>query len=313
MPKEDLLAGVIGLVVGDALGVPVEFDRREELKKDPVKEMREYGTYNQPRGTWSDDSSLTLCLMESLCDGYDLADQGAKFIKYLNNAYLTPHGKVFDIGNTTRLSIRRLENGVEPIKAGGNDEYDNGNGSVMRILPLVYYIQDLEAEERLEKIAEVSSLTHAHPRAILGCGIYVEFALNLLAGLKLKEAYNEMKKVIKARYNKNPYQKEMNHYKRILEKEIGQLPEGEIKSSGYVVDTLEAVFWVLFNSNSYQGAVLTAVNLGDDTDTIAAIVGSLAGIYYGYQEIPDNWIDNIVKKDEILKVVDRFHKVIEAR
>ncbi len=313
MPKEDLLAGVMGLVVADALGVPVEFETREELKKDPVKEMREYGTYDQPQGTWSDDSSLTLCLMESLCDGYDLADQGAKFIKYLNNAYLTPHGETFDIGNITRLSIRRLENGVEPIKAGGNDEDDNGNGSVMRILPLVYYVQDLEVGERLEKIAEVSSLTHAHPRAILGCGIYVEFALNLFAGFKLKEAYSEMKKVIKDHYNKVPYQKEMNHYKRILEEEIDQLPKTEIRSSGYVVETLEAVFWVLFNSNSYKEAVLKAVNLGEDTDTIAAIVGSLAGIYYGYQEIPDNWIDNIVKKDEILEVVNRFHKVIEAR
>ncbi|MCK8818141.1 ADP-ribosylglycohydrolase family protein [Natroniella sulfidigena] len=308
MKKDDLLAGIMGLVIGDAVGVPVEFKTRVELKADPVKDMRGYGKYNQPVGTWSDDSSLTFCLMESLCTGYDLADLGAKFVSWFNDGYLTPHNEAFDIGICTEESIRRLEEGVAPVEAGGRDEYDNGNGSLMRILPLAYYLKDIAVEERLKKIAEVSSLTHAHPRSILGCGIYVEFAIKLVEGAELEEAYQETKEIIKEYYQQAPYQEELEHYHRILEAEIGQLKEDEIKSTGYVVDTLEAALWVLFNSHSYQEAILKAVNLGEDTDTVAAVTGGLAGIYYGYQALPKEWMGKIVKKDEILKLVDEFQQ-----
>ncbi|MCK8826602.1 ADP-ribosylglycohydrolase family protein [Natroniella acetigena] len=308
MKKDDLLAGIMGFVIGDAVGVPVEFKTREELKADPVKDMREYGTHKQPRGTWSDDSSLTFCLVESLCNNYDLADLGAKFVSWFNDGYLTPHDEAFDIGFTTEESIKRIENGIDPVEAGGRDEYDNGNGSLMRVLPLAYYLKDVELEERLKKIAEVSSLTHAHPRSILGCGIYVEFAIKLLEGAELEEAYQKTKEMIKEYYQKPPYQEELEHYHRILEAEISQFKEDEIKSTGYVVDTLEAALWVLFNSNSYQQAILKAVNLGEDTDTVAAVTGGLAGVYYGYQDIPKEWIEKIVKKDEILKLIDKFYQ-----
>lgn len=310
MKQANIKAGILGHTVGDALGVPVEFKTREELRKNPVKTMRSYGTYNQPQGTWSDDSSLTFCLLESLCTGYNLEDIGTKFVKWLNNSYWTPHGETFDVGNTTRQAIKKIENGSAPAQAGGNDEYDNGNGSLMRILPLVYYTKEMLREERLTKVKEVSSITHAHRRAIIGCSIYMEFAINLLDGDKLDIAYKKMQKTIKEYYKREAYKNELSYYQRILDNDISELKVEKIKSSGYVVDTLEAVLWLLLNEDSYRETVLKAVNLGQDTDTVAAIAGGLAGIYYGYQSIPKQWLDNVVMKKEILELIERFYQKV---
>lgn len=308
MLKNKLKAGIIGHLVGDALGVPVEFKSREELKKDPVSDMRGYGTYNQAPGTWSDDSSLTLCLMESLLNGYDLNDQAEKFISWLDDAYWTARGETFDVGNTTRTSIARLRQGIKPTAAGAGGERDNGNGSLMRILPLAFYLLDTTAEEKFKKTKEVSSLTHSHPRSILGCYLYLDFAQRLIIGTGLRQSYEQTVEHIYQFIQKDNFTSELKYYNLILAGSIKDLAEAEIKSSGYVVDTLEAVFWVLLNSNSYQEAVLKAVNLGEDTDTIAAITGGLAGIYYGFKEIPQNWIGELARLDDVLQLTNKFAK-----
>ena len=151
----DLLSGIFGFCVGDALGVPVEFESREEREKDEVHEMRAYGTHHQYFGTWSDDTSLTLCLIDSLKNGYDLRDIADKFLEFYFNALWTPHGKVFDIGNTTVLAIQQISMG-EPLEfCGGNSENSNGNGSLMRILPLAYYLKDTGSFEKVRIIEEV--------------------------------------------------------------------------------------------------------------------------------------------------------------
>jgi ADP-ribosylglycohydrolase len=304
--EEKLKAGIIGHLTGDALGVPVEFKKREELKKDPVEDMRGYGTYNQPPGTWSDDSSLTLCLLESLIDGYDLNDQADKFVSWLYDAYWTARDETFDVGNTTRLSISKLREGHQPLLAGSGGERDNGNGSLMRILPLVFYLLDADPAERFKKTREVSSLTHSHPRSVLGCYIYLDFAARIIKGSNLEKAYKKTKEHIKDFIKEEAYSSELKHYSRILEGDIGALDEDEIRSSGYVVHTLEPSFWVLLNTNSYSSAVLKAVNLGEDTDTTAAVTGGLAGIYYGYAGIPDEWTAEIARLDEVLELIDLF-------
>lgn len=304
--KEKLKAGIIGHIVGDALGVPVEFKSRSQLQEKPVQKMRSYGTYNQPAGTWSDDSSLTLCLLESLSDGYDLDDQAEKFVDWLYNAYWTARNETFDVGNTTRDSISNLRDGVEPIEAGAGGERDNGNGSLMRILPLAFYLLDKDPKERLQLTEEVSSLTHSHPRSILGCYIYLDFALRLIAGKNIEKAYLETKEHIKGFLNSTPYKLELDYYSRIIEQDISKFEEAEIRSSGYVVHSLEAVFWVLLNTDSYSEAVLKAVNLGEDTDTIAAITGGLAAINYGFESIPEDWIEELARKEDILVVIDQF-------
>ena len=183
--------GLLGLLVGDALGVPVEFSSREQRLADPVTDMRAFGTHNQPAGTWSDDGSLALCTASSLIDaGYDLEDTARRFVGWLDEAYWTPHGKVFDIGYTTRRAIQRLRKGTPPTEAGGQREQDNGNGSLMRILPLALRFPNLPVPELLDRAHGLSCLTHAHPRAQLACGFYTVLATRLLAGEMATDAYH---------------------------------------------------------------------------------------------------------------------------
>lgn len=299
--KNVVKSGIFGVCIGDALGVPVEFRTREQLKRSPVTKMRAMGTYRQPLGTWSDDSSLTLCLAESLCNGYNLEDMALKFIQWHNEEIWTPHGRVFDIGIATRQAISRISSGIIPKLCGGTSEFDNGNGSLMRILPLVFYLKDEENIEKLyHTVKEVSSITHGHFRSVFACFIYVIFAIELLKGKSKIEAYDYMqKKVLEYAENQEFNPKEIKLFERILNNNIATYPEDEIKSSGYVLHSLEASLWCFLNSESYSEAVLKAVNLGEDTDTTGAITGGIAGIYYGFENIPEDWISELVRKDDI--------------
>lgn len=302
-------SGIFGVCIGDALGVPVEFKRRDELKQSPVTDMRAFGTHHQPAGTWSDDSSLTLCLAEELTKGYNLEKIGQSFVKWKYYGHWTPHGKVFDIGIATSHAIHRISKGTSPTLCGGTNESDNGNGSLMRILPLLFYIKDLSIEQRFDKVKEVSSITHAHIRSVLACFIYLEFALEILNKKEKWKAYELMQKTVREFLNQNPLcsQDEMDKFHRILELKVGNydlaplhtLQEVEISSSGYVLSSLEASLWCFLNSENYAEAVLKAVNLGEDTDTTGTITGGIAGIYYGFENIPEEWVEVLVRKEDI--------------
>jgi ADP-ribosyl-[dinitrogen reductase] hydrolase len=308
--KEKVRAGLFGLCVGDALGVPVEFRPRAYLKEKPIIDMVGYGTYNQPPGTWSDDSSLTFCLAESLCCGYNLYDLADKCVQWYHKGYWTPYGEVFDIGNTTRMALERLcYELIRPDLAGMPDAGSNGNGSLMRVLPLAYWLLDMPIVNKLSIISEVSSITHRHPRSILACMVYVEFACGLLKGLTPYESYASMKAAV-AQYDREYPLEELNYYERILD-DITELSEADIQSSGYVVHTLEASIWCMLSSSSYEEAVLKAINLGEDTDTTGAVTGGLAGIYYGYEAIPREWINAIARKDDIEDLAFRFSSKLE--
>lgn len=298
---------LIGVAVGDALGVPVEFKSRAFLKQNPVTDMQEYGTHNQPKGTWSDDTSLTLCLAESIVKGLDLNRLAQKFIAYKDDSYMTPHGYMFDIGGTTRASIERMKEGIAPELCGFSGELDNGNGSLMRILPLLVLTKDLPLEERFELTRKVSSITHSHIRSVLACHYYLEFAKKLIDGKTPKQAYLEMQ----TEFSDFLIQKQINpsereHFARITNGNIYELSEDDIKSRGYVIDSLEASLWSLLTTNNYKEAVLKAVNLGDDTDTTAAITGGLAVLVYGMDGIPKEWIDILVRVEDILELGNRL-------
>ena len=301
-----ILDGIFGLCIGDALGIPVEGKTRDYLKSNPVKNIRRCGIQKQYYGIWSDDSSLTFCLADSLCNGFDLNDVADKFVQWLYKGLWTPYGKAFGIGRTTRLAIKRYKQGnINPVKAGLKSEYDNGNGSLMRILPLAFILQKLPFENRIPIIADVSSITHAHTRSIIACVIYIEMAINLLNGQDLEEAYINMKKPIMKYF---AGANELKHFSRILQDDISELKEETIKSSGYVVHTLEASLWCFLTSNSYEKAVLKAVNLGEDTDTTGAVTGGLAGIYYGLESIPSEWVNQIARKVDIVELAERMDK-----
>lgn len=312
------LALIMGVAVGDALGVPVEFKKRGTFY---VTEMQGYGTHNQPAGTWSDDTSLTLALADNLLpDGVDgkpdLECIAWGATEWYDNAAYTPHGKVFDVGNATAEAIKRLKKGVAPEKAGGTGERDNGNGSLMRIAPLTFYMFGIrEAEERFRIVRDVSSITHAHEWSVAACYIYVEMLNKLRMGRKKKAAYAELREdfahgvpfISKATLGK---------FVRILENDISTLPEEEIRSSGFVIDTLEAAFWCFMTTDNYRDAVLKAVNLGDDTDTTGAVTGALAGLAYGLDSIPQEWREQLAASDEVRRIAvamprwDYFRKIV---
>lgn len=299
--ENSVKAGIFGVCVGDALGVPVEFKSRETLKSFPVTNMQEFGSWNQPKGTWSDDSSLTLCLAESLTKGYNLEKIGESFVKWVKYGHWTAHGRLFDIGETTRHSIARLIKGESARFSGNIFEEDNGNGSLMRILPLAFYLKDEEDIETLYRtVKEVSSITHGHFRSVFACFVYVVFAIELIKGKNKEEAYTHIQKMaLNFAENQGFNPKEIQLFDRILKNDMSKYPEVEISSGGYVLYSLEASLWCFLNSESYSEAVLKAVNLGEDTDTTGAITGGLAGIYYGFEAIPEEWVEVLARKEDI--------------
>ena len=275
---ERVLGGLWGAVVGDALGIPVEFQSREQLRQNPVQDMRGYGTYHQPAGTWSDDSSLMLCTVEGLADGFDTGRLGMLFTRWLNQAHWTPWQEVFDVGGTTLMAINRLSQGVEPEQAGLIDENSNGNGSLMRILPVALRYFDLPVEELLDHAHRASALTHRHVRGQMACGFYCTMVSALLQGADKIEAYLQAIRATKPVYEGPSYSGELPAFSRIFSGDIPSLPESSVRSSGYVIDTLESSIWCLCNTDTYDDVVLRAVNLGEDTDTTAAVAGGLAGV-----------------------------------
>lgn len=304
----------LGLSLADALGVPVEFESREDLMQNPVNSMRGFGTYNQPEGTWSDDSSLAFCLAESLQKGYDLKDMAIKFIQWRSEEVWTPHGRVFDIGIQTNKAIDRL---VRILNTGDeeslaylkyeDDEYTNGNGSLMRVLPLLYCIKGREIQEQFEVIWEVSALTHGHIRSAISCLVYLKFAEYISDGNAVQLAYQKTRVAIQKFFLVQEVSEyEQEKFKRIITEDISQLSETEINSGGYVIDTLEASFWCLLNTKSYLEAVFKAINLGHDTDTTATVVGGVAGLYYGMEEVPQEWIDSLARKKDIIKLSEDY-------
>ena len=307
--KNSVKAGIFGVCVGDALGVPVEFKSRETLKSFPVVDMQEFGSWNQPKGTWSDDSSLTLCLAESLTKGYDLEKIGESFVKWVKYGHWAAHGRLFDIGGTTRHSIARLIKGESARFSWNIFEEDNGNGSLMRILPLAFYLKDeVNIENLYRTIKEVSSITHGHFRSVFACFVYVIFAIELIKGKDKEEAYTHTQKVVlDFAENQGFNPKEIQLFDRILKNDISKYPEVEISSGGYVLHSLEASLWCFLNSESYSEAVLKAVNLGEDTDTTGAITGGLAGIYYGFEAIPEEWVEALARKEDIEKLCEKLN------
>lgn len=312
---------IIGFVLADSLGVPVEFSSRAQLSKNPLTDMIGYGTYNMPIGSWSDDSSMTLITVEVLTsDGinYDKLMEG--FIKWYKEGYMTPTDKLFDIGISTSDALNKYLNGIDPLECGGKSEYSNGNGSLMRIYPFVFYIlkssqnftsnKDLVdnlfecnlLEYRKRIIFDASSLTHAHDISKWGCFLLSEYFIKLINGYDKLDAYIELC---------NEY-KDKSHrvYDRLLSKNIHNVDRKDIKSTGYVVDTLEAVFHSFLKFDNYKDIVLYSINLGDDTDTVGAITGGLAGMYY--KDIPIKWINNLKKFDLINKLIEDFYNKINC-
>lgn len=309
--------GMLGLIVGDALGVPVEFMSRTELMKNPVTGMREYGTHHQPMGTWSDDSSMALAELDSIrtLGTIDYTDMMERFSRWCMHGEYTPFGEVFDIGIATSRALMNYAKGVLPLESGGKTEWDNGNGSLMRILPVCLYLFERQKKvctsenESIYMIHAVSALTHAHVRSQMACGIYyflVKAILEQEGRLenRLQEGMDRAYQYYRQDFSNHC---ELEQYHRLADlSEFKELSKEKIKSSGYVVDTLEAAVWCLLHAHSYKETVLMAVNLGEDTDTIGAVAGGLAGLYYEEKGIPKEWIQVLQRREWIEEMLQKM-------
>ena len=304
------LNGIMGVVVGDALGCPVQFESRKEVSRHPVTDMRGYGTFNLPEGSWTDDSSLTIALLESIrrIGKIDLDDIMENFMNWLYNGDFTPYGQSYDIGRGTMQAIDRYSRIRNAKKCGGGEEWNNGNGSLMRILPACIYCNVMETSgiysdcDAIDVIHSVGGLTHAHIRSNIACGLYFFMVKQILIGEgPLQERMREGLTQGFAFYESRLADKENLHYYDRLRDltAFKSLPAEKIKSTGYVVDALEAAVWSLITTDRFDQALLKAVNLGDDTDTVGAIAGGLAGLYYGYDTIPENWLSAIKRREWI--------------
>lgn len=316
MAKTDDL--IFGVATGDAMGFPVQFFKREQAKTANVTKMLGHWTGNYPAGSWSDDTSLTLALADSLgeTDSIDYDDIMRRFLLWLEGGSYTPKGKTFDIGQTCFNAIERFKKGVPPLDCGGQKERECGNGSLMRISPLVFYIQKKFGKEAFENpqvfelIHNVSRLTHAHPIALLGCDIFVAMLFSLLNGTEKEKALLFAYEKALSFVEQNPeYKEAFSKYERMIGSDFCTLPEGKIASTGYVVDTLEAAVWCFLTTDSYWECILKVVNLGGDTDTIGAVAGAMAALYYAdspEKGIPEEWKGLLQNKELLMSVAEKL-------
>lgn len=303
---------IYGFAIGDAMGVPIEFEHRDKLRKNPVTKMLGYGSYNICSGVWSDDTSMTLATMDSIAElkKIDYDDMTSRFCEWINEAKYTATGEVFDIGITTRNAlIRYYNNHIDATKCGGTSISENGNGSLMRMMPIAFYAyyKELDDDSIYDIVLHVSSITHAHEISIMGCYMYVKYLVHLLNGNDKFSCLRHLRK-LDYKWFSNETKEE---YKRILSGEIKKLEPEDIVSTGYVVFTLEAVLWIINNTESFSEAIVGAINLGEDTDTIGAISGSIAGILYGYNSIPEEWINDLKNKEYLDYMARKYSKAME--
>lgn len=314
--KNIWVEGIMGVVIGDALGTPVQFMCRAELIKRPVTQMEGYGTYNMPPGTWSDDSSMTLATLDSIqkCNDVDYKDIMDRFVKWMYEGEYTPYGEAFDEGNTCSEAIQNYFLQHDYVRCGKTGEWANGNGALMRIMPVCLYAyekvkkKEWKMKEAIECIQQVSALTHNHLRSKLACGMYFFMVRSILDEqgdlmIRLQKGIDEAKRF----YQEDIHNLvELSHYARLFSLDsFLECNVDEINSSGYVVDSLEAAIWSLITTTTFEEVLLRAVNLGDDTDTVGAIAGGLAGLFYGYESFPKAWLSVIQKRDWIMQLCEQ--------
>ncbi len=314
--KKTVRSAIMGVAVGDALGVPAEFFEREARKLDPVTGMRGGGFHNQKPGTWSDDTSMALALMDSLTRlGFAPQDQMRCYVDWMWSAKYTARGVTFDVGNTVCDAVDRFCAGTPLEQCGSWEEKSCGNGSLMRIMPMALFLYGTGRGELNDETALMihasSAVTHAHPRCLMACGIYCAVVFRLCAGEKPGEAVrNGLRDALEYYAGQRAFAGEMDRFRSLTS--VASWPEQMISGSGYVLHTLQASLWCFLTTDSYAGCVLKAVNLGQDTDTTAAVAGGLAGIFYGEESIPGEWLDVLARREDIRYMCDAFTESLTA-
>lgn len=292
--EEKIKGGLLGLLIGDALGVPYEFHSAQEIPPFDEIEFEPPAYFRRahagvPTGTWSDDGAQALILLDSLlaCGKFDAEHFAKGLVDWYDKGFMAVGGKVFDVGIQTANAIHELKSGVKPLLAGGIDEYSNGNGSLMRVLPLVLWHRGTDQELVLD--AEFQSrVTHAHPRSQICCALYCLWARNILNDEETP--WENAVAFLREFYAGNA--------SKLLQLNFHVHPDGEHQTtgSGYVVDSLFSAKAVCESLN-YETVVKKAIALGNDTDTTACIAGGIAGLKFGFEAIPERWRENLRGKE----------------
>ena len=309
--------GMYGLAVADALGVPYETETLESMRMSPCVEMIGFRHHNQPVGSWSDDTSMSLCVADSLSRGYDLTDMMKRFSLWRGSGKYTAAGKTFDVGRTCRRAISRFWDGYPAEYCGDNSNGGNGNGALMRTFPIALYqcfnFHGERLSEFLLPIHEVSGLTHAHEIGLICCGMFSLTLKELLAAGRNHtlldaaqiaysngmETYGSMGDAFK------------NHLDLFTEpKELMHRTADELPSWGYALNTWNIALWSLLTTDNYRECVLKAINVGGDTDTNGAVSGALAGVVYGKDSIPADWLRALLNKELIDEICGRYNKSV---
>jgi ADP-ribosylglycohydrolase len=302
--RERLEGGLWGLLVGDALGVPYEFSRPEHLPA--VIEMTPPEQFDRahkgtPPGTYSDDGAQALCLLATLIEReqFDVEDFARRLINWYSHGYLAVDYRGFDVGVQTGVAIRRLLEDVPPLEAGPTDERRNGNGSLMRVLPLALFHTGTDAE--LARDADLQSrVTHGHARSRVSCALYCLWARRFLRDEPWPDPVAPWRDAVASLRAILP---EAGEEREALEFHIRPDEPAEGRGGGYVIDALRSARMIVERHARYEDAVIEAVRLGDDTDTTAALVGGIAGVREGLSAIPSRWRDAMRGREQVEPLV----------
>ena len=289
---------LVGLAAGDALGTTLEFQQPGAFT--PIQDIVGGGPFSLQPGEWTDDTSMALCLAESLVEvGWDPSDQARRYVRWMRDGYLSSNGRCFDIGNTVRAALTRFEATGEPF-SGPTDAASAGNGSLMRLAPVpVYYAND--PAQAVHACGESSRVTHGTRQAVDSCRYYGGLIVGALLGAPKSVLLNRGFGLTDAVFES-------------LDPKVQAVAAGsfavkkppEIQGSGYVIECLEAALWAFAGTESFAEGALAAANLGRDADTTAAVYGQLAGAYYGLDGIPAHWRRRLSHRDLIETLAERL-------
>ncbi len=292
---------LLGLATGDALGTTVEFSARGTFP--PVTDIIGGGPFRLKAGQWTDDTSMALCLAESLveCQGFDAKDQMERYVRWFRLGHLSSTGTCFDIGGTTRAALGRVERAGEPV-SGSTDPNAAGNGSLMRLAP-VPMAYELDPQRAVDMAGESPRTTHGAPEAVDACRYFAALMAAALTGTPKEALFAAANSLFSSHASRQSLSPRIG---AIASAGFMAKPEPSIRSSGYVVHTLEAALWAFFRTSSFREGCLLAVNLGDDADTTGAVFGQIAGAHYGASGIPAGWLGKLAMRGVIEDYADRL-------
>jgi ADP-ribosyl-[dinitrogen reductase] hydrolase len=299
---------LLGLAIGDAVGTALEFRRPGSFT--PITDMIGGGPFGLKPGQWTDDTSMALCLAESLIEkqGFDPTDQMQRYVRWWKEGHLSCTGECFDIGNATCTALSRFLHTGDAL-SGSTDPYSAGNGSIMRLAPVpMFFAAD---PVRAIKLAAASSrTTHGAVTAVDACRYFSGLIVGALAGVGKEELLSDHFSPVKGYWKDHPLGSEID---QIASGSFQRKEPPEIQGTGYVVRSLEAALWAFYKSGDFREGCLLAANLGDDADTTAAVYGQLAGAFYGKSGIPQHWLDKLAMRDKIVSFADQLFRLSQQK